>query len=522
MLMAPDGWRELYDNTLREVRAGLIPQGRIDDAVRRILRVKVAAHVLDEPRPAARPDAGRFERLGSAAHRALAREAVRESLVLLKNDHGLLPLDPHAHVLVAGPGADDIAMQSGGWTIDWQGDHNTNADFPGGTSIYAGIEAAVAGAGGSAELSVDGRYARRPGSAQRPDVAIVVYGEHPYAEFEGDRETLEYSPGDAADLKLLRRLKADGIPVVSVFLSGRPLWVNPELNASDAFVAAWLPGSEGAGIADVLFKGGAAAGHDFTGRLSFSWPATGLPVTFAADDRVHGALFANGYGLDYAGTAGAAGRAAIARHYSEDPAVPAALRAPAGSLFYAGHVTAPWSLFVADGGAEVHVTTHAQQSPHGALRVELGPAGAAATWDGSRDARLRITGRALDLSTAGLGTAGQGTAGQGAAGTLEVKVRVDRRPAARVALGVEGAWVDVTSSLRAVGVGAWQTLRIPVACLAAGGANLSQVQAPLEIDTAGALSLTLGAARLTPAASGAAGPGAAACPPTVGPLVSIP
>ena len=148
-------------------------------------------------------------------------------------------------------------------------------------------------AGGIATLSPDGTF------NNKPDAAIVVFGEGPYAEFQGDRETLEFSPGDNHEL-LLRRLKREGIPTISVFLSGRPLWVNPELNASDAFVAAWLPGSEGEGIADVLFRAAdGAVPFDFSGRLSFSWPATAMPVMFDPEGTVSGALFARGWGFDY-------------------------------------------------------------------------------------------------------------------------------------------------------------------------------------------------------------------------------
>ncbi len=189
MLMAPDSWKELYGNTLAEVRSGTIPLSRIDDAVRRILRVKALAGAFEPSARTPADEAGHFDEIGSAAHRAIAREAVRKSLVLLKNSRGLLPLDPHATVLVAGDAADDIGMQCGGWTVDWQGDHNSNADFPGATSIFGGIRAAVAAAGGSVALSRDGRFEKKP------DVAIVVFGEAPYAEFEGDRENLEFSAG---------------------------------------------------------------------------------------------------------------------------------------------------------------------------------------------------------------------------------------------------------------------------------------------------------------------------------------
>ncbi len=167
-------------------------------------------------------------------------------------------------------------MQCGGWTITWQGTGTTNNDFPHGESIWHGIAQAVHAAGGEAELSPDGAY------KAKPDVAIVVYGEKPYAEFQGDVPNLAFSPGDDSDLALLRRLHAAGIPVVSVFISGRPLWVNPQLNASNAFIAAWLPGSEGGGIADVLFRRpDGAIRYDFRGKLAFSWPRT--PLQFGTD-----------------------------------------------------------------------------------------------------------------------------------------------------------------------------------------------------------------------------------------------
>ncbi len=292
VLMAPDGWRELHANMLWQTRTGEIPAARLDDAVRRVLRVKLRAHLDVEGRPSARPYAGHYELLGAAAHRAVARQAVRESLVLLKNRDHLLPLSPRARVLVAGDAADSIARQSGGWTIDWQGTE-PNQDFPHAETIYAGIARCVQAAGGSATLSPGGEF------TARPDVAIVVFGEHPYAEFEGDVPTLEYSPGDKHDLALLRRLRAQDIKVVAVFLSGRPLWVNAELNAADSFVAAWLPGTEGGGIADVLFRSAdGAVRYDFRGRLPFSWPRSPRPP--AVDGRRgEPPLFPYGHGLSY-------------------------------------------------------------------------------------------------------------------------------------------------------------------------------------------------------------------------------
>jgi beta-glucosidase len=285
MLMAPDGWKLLFEHTLAQVRSGQITRTRLDDAVRRILRVKARLGLFD----AARPWEGRFDVLASGEQRALARAAVRESLVLLKNPRQLLPIRSGAQVLVAGDGADDIGRQCGGWTLGWQGASQDNAGFPNGESIYAGISAALAAGGGSAQLAVDGSY------SGRPDLAIVVFGEQPYAERAGDLRSIEYQAGERRDLALLRRLGAAGIPVVSVFLSGRPLALDAEIDASDAFVAAWLPGSEGGGIADLLIGDShGAPRYDFSGTLSFAWPAAAaMPAP----------RFARGYGLHYpAGT----------------------------------------------------------------------------------------------------------------------------------------------------------------------------------------------------------------------------
>ncbi len=290
IFMAPgDEWKALYHNTIAQVKSKVIPQSRIDNAVRRILRVKVRAGLFDKPSPAKRPLAGKTALIGNKAHRQVARQAVQESLVLLKNNQQTLPLSAKQSILLAGDGADNIGKQSGGWTITWQGTGNSNSDFPGGQSIYDGFKQAVAKAGGKLELAIDGNY------KHKPDIAVVVYGEDPYAEGNGDLDNLEYERDDKTNLKLLQKLRADGIKVVSVFLSGRPMWVNPHLNASDAFVAAWLPGSEGGGIADVLFDNGI----DFKGKLSFSWPAAPHQTAVNRGDSSYQPLFAYGYGLTY-------------------------------------------------------------------------------------------------------------------------------------------------------------------------------------------------------------------------------
>ncbi|MEQ8960906.1 MAG: glycoside hydrolase family 3 N-terminal domain-containing protein, partial [Coleofasciculus sp. C2-GNP5-27] len=186
MFMLPTDWKEFIENTLGQVRAGEINESRIDDAVRRILRVKIRAGLFDGMSPEVRASALPKNIVGSNAHRELAREAVRKSLVLLKDNEKLLPLDPAQNILVAGSGANDIGKQSGGWTLSWQGTGNTNADFPGATSIWDGIRQAVESAGGKAELSDSGTF------EQRPDVAIVVFGETPYAEGQGDIDNLDF------------------------------------------------------------------------------------------------------------------------------------------------------------------------------------------------------------------------------------------------------------------------------------------------------------------------------------------
>jgi len=500
MMMPPTDWRAFHAATVAHVKAGDIPMSRIDDAVRRILRVKALVGMFERPLPAQRVDAGHFEIIGSAEHRAVAREAVRKSLVLLKNNQGVLPINPKKNILVAGDAADEISRQSGGWTIDWQGKHNANQDFSGATSIYSGIQSAVKVAGGTVRLDVNGAY------KSKPDVAIVVMGERPYAEYQGDKETLEFASAQSADLKLLRKLQADHIPVVTVFLSGRPLWVNRELNASDAFVAAWLPGSEGEGIADVLLsKADGKINFDFTGKLSFSWPNTVMPVTFKNGDEPIGALFARGYGLNYAA-------ASTVAKVSEEPQ--AASDHHDASVMYAdNHVVAPWTINVQDDLAGVRVTTMTQTSPAKVLTVKRNDQGVAAEWNGSGRGIFQITGLGDNLQSQSKGKA------------LQVKLMVNQKPATQVVLGMlcsltyqesqaiksgamapppdrganckapRAAFYDVTQQLNAIEGNGAVTVTIPFSCFAKHGATLTNVAAPLALITNGKLSVTLMDAR---------------------------
>ena len=284
LIMAPDDWKEMMFTTVRQVKEGVISEARVDEAVKRVLVMKKELGLFEKAID--RPD---VSVVGSAEHRAIAREAVRKSLVLLKNQ-GSLPLSPKGNYLVMGDAADNIGQQSGGWTITWQGTGNNNDDFPGGTSIYDGIKSAVEAAGGSVALQqMDGQ----------PDAVIWVYGERPYAEGLGDLEHLDFMHSNPEELARAKSFAEAGVPVISVFISGRPMWVNEELNVSNAFVAAWLPGSEGVGVADVLVASdNGNANFDFTGKLSFDWPNAPINVE-NPDAPVADILYPYGYGLTY-------------------------------------------------------------------------------------------------------------------------------------------------------------------------------------------------------------------------------
>ena len=294
IIMVPNEWKSFIGNTIEQVRTEKIPLARIDDAVTRILRVKFRAGLFEKGRPSSRPLANKRELLGAPEHREVARQAVRESLVLLKNERGLLPLRRNANVLVVGDGADNIPKQTGGWTVTWQGTENSNAEFPGATSIFQGIARAVGEAGGKVSSSADGLQ------QVRPDIAIVVFGENPYAEWFGDLKSLDFRGAGGAELALLQQLRQASVPSVCVFLTGRPLWIEPQLAACDAFVVAWLPGSEGGGIADVLFrKTDGSVNHNFVGKLSFSWPRAVTQTSLNRNDPKYDPLFPYGYGLRY-------------------------------------------------------------------------------------------------------------------------------------------------------------------------------------------------------------------------------
>lgn len=311
MFMVPRNWQLFIEHLHSHIELGTVSISRIDDAVRRILSVKFAMGLFEKPNPSARKWAN-HPSFGSDEHKQVAREAVRKSLVLLKNNKQVLPLSKHANIIVAGKNAHNLGHQCGGFTITWQG-VSGNEQIKGGTSIWQGISQVAP----NATLSIDSRG--READPAIHDVAIVVIGESPYAEGMGDirdddkvitesgamingqvkvlqagGNSLELSKLYPEDIETIRHISAKGIPVVTLLVSGRPLIIEQELEASEAFVATWLPGSEGQGVSDVLF-----GDHNFTGKLSFSWPTFTQPVVNVGDD-TYNPLFPYGFGLSYA------------------------------------------------------------------------------------------------------------------------------------------------------------------------------------------------------------------------------
>jgi beta-glucosidase len=278
MVMVPERYAEFFNNLKELVNEGSVPQSRIDDAVRRILRVKFAMGLMNQNQPPL-ADPTVAKSFGSAEHRTVARQAVRESLVLLKNDNHVLPLKKHAaRIHLAGASADDIGMQCGGWTVTWQG--KMGDVTPGGTTILSAMKKAASNV----------TYSKDGSGAEGATVGVIVVGEKPYAEMFGDQSDLRLS---ADNIAVIHRMKAAQIPVVLVLVSGRPLFLDDVLGDVDAVVAAWLPGSEGEGVADVLF-----GDYKPTGKLSFTWPKASS-TTLHRGDAGYQALFALGYGLKY-------------------------------------------------------------------------------------------------------------------------------------------------------------------------------------------------------------------------------
>ena len=285
MVMVPGSLNpdhDSYDDFIRlaieSVKEGSIPINRIDDAVTRILKIKKKIGLFDRPIK----DPQNINMVGSKKHRDLARESVRKSMVLLKNKNKLLPIDRSGKkISFVGEHADNIGYQCGGWTITWQGG---SGDITPGTSILDAFKATV-------KDTNDISYSIYGENIPDSDIIIAVIGEKPYSEGWGDRKSLDLSDEDK---KILKRVKEKNLPYLIILVSGRPLLIENEIKDSDAFIAVWLPGTEGAGIADVIF-----GDHAPTGKLSMSWPRSIDQLPINIGDKIYNPLFPFGYGLSY-------------------------------------------------------------------------------------------------------------------------------------------------------------------------------------------------------------------------------
>jgi len=484
MVMAPQDWKVFLQDTISKVKSGDIPMSRIDDAVTRILRVKLRAGLFEKGLPSSREVAGNAALIGAKAHRDVAREAVRKSLVLLKNSDNILPLRGSQHVLIAGDGADNIGKQNGGWTITWQGTENKNSDFPGASSIYDGLHQAITNNGGSTELNTEGQWAKKP------DLAVVVFGEEPYAEGQGDIHLLTYRDGQTKDLELIQSLKKQGIPVVSVFLTGRPLWMNAEINSSDAFVVAWLPGSEGSGIADVLVADADnKIRYDFTGRLSYDWPnkeVNTLDANLAVDDL----LLNLGQGLSY-------GEAPIlAELLNENSSTQSNVEA---NIIFSGSNRDPWRAYVGD-SSDWHkiVSGQSMATPYGALTVTtvdgiVQEDSRMLNWTGGYESQFYWQAQApSDLSQLAVN-----------GGALMMTFKVDKYPEGTVTQRMDCGWpcsgsIEMTDFFNSVPEGQWSTVGISLDCFSKVGVDLKKVTSPLVLVSKDPFGITFNDVRVVP------------------------
>ncbi|MFL6695545.1 MAG: putative glycoside hydrolase, partial [Vitreoscilla sp.] len=492
MVMVPFAWNAFIAHTLASVQAGEIPLARIDDAVTRILRVKMRAgllRIVDGASVSTRPSqrAGAHD-AAAAQPRELAREAVRASLVLLKNDRATLPLARSGRVLVVGRSADSIADQSGGWSLTWQGTGNTNADFPAADSVLAGVREAV----GADNVVYSADAAGMDVTTFKAVIAVI--GESPYAEGFGDIRrsgTLEHARRHPEDLAVLKRVAGHGVPVVTVLFSGRPLWVTPEMNRSDAFVAAWLPGTEGKGIADLLFRRADGGVTDFKGRLSYSWPRNACQTKVNKGEAGYDPLFPYGYGLTYAGGHADTGLLdeSPPPQRCGDPAAAATedlviFRQSEGPV-HKLHISSPTEWQVPLGNdLDTVVATADGAVKAGTAQVTL-----------QQDARRLVFAGDGRFSADSL-MAHDYSGWPGTHAALVFDIVVDQAPDAAVHVRIGcgypcGASLDVTKALRALPLHVKSTLKIPLRCFADQGVDFSSVDTPFALDTKGAFAASL-------------------------------
>lgn len=468
MFMVPDDWKEFIANTVKQVERGEIPMSRIDDAVTRILRVKMRAGMF-AGRPSDSAYAGKQAALQS---RPLARQAVRESLLLLKNDGNVLPLARQRKILVVGKSADSMPNQTGGWSLTWQGTDNKNSDFPNGDTILAGVTEAV----GTANVVYSANAAGI--DVSRFDAVIAVIGETPYAEGAGDispARTLRHSERYPEDLAILQAVAGKGRPVITVLLSGRALYANDLLNLSDSFVAAWLPGTEGKGIADLLFrKANGAINYNFKGTLSFSWPKSVCQTSLNIGDRDYAPLFALGYGLRYGATSLVG---------NLDASYPDGGCGAANSYpVFNPADNSTWSLYASSGGDGSVALGADLNSVFSLANVTIDTVQVNTQQDAKR---IAWTGRAKVEVRAAATTAIPAFASTD--GALQFDTIVSRAPSGsvRISMGCGAgcsAAVDVTETFRRLAGAGKQTVKIPLTCFTQKGADLARIDSPFGIE----------------------------------------
>jgi beta-glucosidase len=480
MIMAPEDWKAFIANTIADVQAGRIPMARIDDAVTRILRVKLRAGLFEKG-PAANRYAGMDEALQA---RELARRAVRESLVLLKNEGPALPLGAGKRILVVGKAADSMASQAGGWSLTWQGTANTNADYLNADTILGALRQAAGSANVSYSPDAHGV------DPARYDVVVAVLGEAPYAEGDGDigpAGTLRHSSRYPEDLAVLKAVAGKGKPVVTLLLSGRPLWVNDLLNLSDTFVAAWLPGSEGKGVADLLVAGKGTPAYDFTGKLPYSWPKSVCQTPLNVGDANYAPLFAYGYGLN---------RSTRSHLGKLDARYPAG-GCVASNVFpvYGQADRTSFPLRVRSGarsqalGADLNVATELPGIKAATAQITTQQDAKLVTWSGAGSfeahgaAPLNLPQQAFD------------------AGALRIETRVEMAPQGRVTLAMLcgatassacGRPLDVTAVFARLAGKGRQVVSVPLACFTARGTDLARVDTPFSIASSGPFAAAFG------------------------------
>jgi beta-glucosidase len=463
MVMVPTDWKSFIENTVKQVEAGQIPMSRIDDAVSRIVRVKLRAGMFGK-KPSDNRYAGKADALQD---KALARELVHKSMVLLKNDTGALPLERGRKILVVGEGADSMPLQVGGWSLTWQGNNNDNRDFPNGDTILSGI---IDAAGkDNVVYSVDANGV----DVSKFDAVIAVVAESPYAEFNGDigpSGTLRHSSRYPQDLAVLKAVAGKGKPVVTVFLSGRPLYVNDLMNLSDSFVAAWLPGTEGKGVADVLFKGGSP----FTGTLSFSWPKSACQTPLNVGDKDYAPLFKVGYGLKYGA------KSHLAHIGKLDDSSPE--RGCGGTASYPIYIPgnrAAWPLAISSGPQRLSLGRDLlSEVSLRSIKVEVTDVsnqqdGKRVTWTGpARFEAHREQAAALPAFAT-------------TDGALQFDTLVTSAPSGKVKVGFGNVSFDLSTLFASYAGKEKQTVKIPLACFTAKGVDLSKVDTPFSVESDG-------------------------------------